>query len=118
QFFLNINNKKMYFKRNCRDDLKTKISFIHYIFIAIISVINIQIAAGTGRFELQVVEIQNHLSQVRSGTCCNGDPLIKDKNDARCPESCNTVVALCLKPFQTATTATVRKRVSTTLPRI
>lgn len=57
-----------------------------------------QMASGTGRFELQVVEIQNQFSQINSGSCCSGDR----SGSSKCPDTCQTAVALCLMAYQSA----------------
>ena len=54
--------------------------------------------AASGRFELEVVEVQNPRSEVRSGKCCGGAERASD--NAPCPSQCRTVVALCLKEYQ------------------
>ncbi|XP_063883684.1 protein jagged-1-like isoform X2 [Scylla paramamosain] len=53
---------------------------------------------ASGRFELEVVEVQNPRSEVRSGKCCGGAE--RPSDDAPCPSQCRTVVALCLKEYQ------------------
>lgn len=55
-------------------------------------------AAASGRFELEVVEVQNPRSEVRSGQCCGGAE--RPSSNAPCPRQCRTVVALCLKEYQ------------------
>lgn len=55
-------------------------------------------AAASGRFELEVVEVQNPRSEVRSGQCCGGAE--RSSSNAPCPAQCRTVVALCLKEYQ------------------
>ncbi|KAK8742782.1 hypothetical protein OTU49_001670 [Cherax quadricarinatus] len=58
----------------------------------------IQMAASSGRFELEVVEVQNPRSEVRSGGCCGGMP--RPPEGGPCLSQCRTVVALCLKEYQ------------------
>lgn len=57
-----------------------------------------QMAAASGRFELEVVEVQNPRSEVRSGQCCGGAE--RPSSNAQCPAQCRTVVVLCLKEYQ------------------
>ncbi|XP_042892593.1 protein serrate-like [Penaeus japonicus] len=57
----------------------------------------VQVATGSGRFELEVMEVQNSHSQLWSGECCGG---VARAPGSECPVQCRTVVALCLKEYQ------------------
>ena len=60
---------------------------------------------ASGRFELQVIEVQNPRSETRSGACCGAtstDPGQDDIEISHCLTPCQTVVSLCLKEYQSA----------------
>nr|WIL10081.1 protein jagged-1b-like protein [Palaemon carinicauda] len=58
----------------------------------------LQIATGSGRFELEVVDVQNSRSETLSGDCCG--KATRPNDVSSCPTQCRTVVALCLKEYQ------------------
>nr|XP_027230187.1 protein jagged-1b-like [Penaeus vannamei] len=64
---------------------------------AIVLAAFVQVAAASGRFELEVVEVQNSQSQLWSGECCGG---AGRSAASACPAQCRTAVALCLKEYQ------------------
>ncbi|XP_037781207.1 protein serrate-like [Penaeus monodon] len=57
----------------------------------------VQVATASGRFELEVVEVQNSHSQLWSGECCGG---VARSPASECPVQCQTAVTLCLKEYQ------------------
>ncbi|CAH0550208.1 unnamed protein product [Brassicogethes aeneus] len=61
-------------------------------------------ANGSGIFELQVLEIANPRSELKSGDCC-GDG-VRSPVTGRCSTSCNTFFRLCLKEYQSNVTST------------
>ncbi|XP_047480908.1 protein serrate-like [Penaeus chinensis] len=57
----------------------------------------VQVAAASGRFELEVVEVHNSQSQLWAGDCCGGAARTAA---SECPAQCRTAVTLCLKEYQ------------------
>ena len=53
-------------------------------------------AAGSGYFELQILQVQNPSGERRDGSCCGDVP----RADERCPVPCRTSFRLCLKEYQ------------------
>lgn len=63
-----------------------------------------QCTHGSGIFELQVLEIANPRSELKSGECCGGG--VRSPVTGRCSAPCNTFFRLCLKEYQSNITST------------
>ncbi|CAL4163777.1 unnamed protein product, partial [Meganyctiphanes norvegica] len=84
--------------RDIRGGLEGTWSQVIFQTLAIISFA--QVCTASGRFELEVIEVQNALSELRSGACC-GEATRPSENGS-CPDECRTVVGVCLKEYQSS----------------
>lgn len=59
--------------------------------------------AGSGIFELQVLEMSNYRGEVADGSCCGG--VARADPADPCPHQCNTRFRVCLKEYQNNVTS-------------